>query len=61
MKHGNVFKPTIRGCKLVEAYEKIKIDLYKPTIRAEMEKEMKNVASGIKNKSLVLAECVDQM
>jgi DNA topoisomerase IA len=42
------FKPTEAGNALVKAYQKIGVELYKPHLRAAMEKEMREVADGKK-------------
>jgi len=44
MKQGQVFVPTPIGVNLVEAYESLGIELYKPYLRAQMENDMKMIA-----------------
>lgn len=48
VKEGNEFKPTYLGAALIEAYQAVKLDLHKPKLWAEMEKDMKNIADGLK-------------
>lgn len=45
----------------MEAYEKEKIELYKPYLRAKMEKEMKLIEDGRKTKEQVTQECLQEM
>ena len=40
--------PCKLGLSLVETYQKIGIDLYKPYLRAQMERDMKDIAEGRK-------------
>ena len=47
---GGIFKPSLIGTCLVKTYEHIGVELYKPYLRANMEKEMKEVCEGIKMK-----------
>lgn len=42
----NFFKPTLLGTALIKAYEHIGIELYKPYLRAGMERDMKDVCEG---------------
>ena len=53
--------PTELGTALVETYQKMDIHLYKPNIRAEMEKELKDVAEGLKSKDEVLKNSIESM
>jgi DNA topoisomerase-3 len=48
MKQGMSFVPTALGASLVETYETLGIELYKPYLRAEMERDMKAIADGQK-------------
>ena len=48
MKQGTYFMPTALGVGLVETYESLNIELYKPYLRAEMERDMKRIADGEK-------------
>jgi DNA topoisomerase-3 len=43
---GGFFKPTLIGTCLIKTYEAIGIEIYKPYLRAQMEKDMKNVCDG---------------
>jgi hypothetical protein len=45
-KQGMLFKPTNLGVSLIEAYNSIGIDLGKPVLRAEMEKDMNLITKG---------------
>lgn len=49
------------GVSLVEAYEHLGIELYKPYLRAQMENDMKLIAQGVKGKDEVLRGCVFEM
>ena len=44
MKQFQSFVPTPVGVSLVEAYEHLGIELYKPYLRAQMENDMKLIA-----------------
>ncbi len=57
----NFFEPTELGVALVECYEHIKVPLYKPYLRAQMESDMKLVAEGKKEKATVLKDCLKEM
>ena len=46
---------------LVRAYEHVGIELYKPTLRAAIERELKKIASGERTKEEVLKECLKNM
>ena len=46
---------------MVKAYEHVGIELYKPTLRSAVEKELKRIASGEKKKSDVLRDCLKNM
>ena len=46
---------------LVETYQKIRIDLYKPYLRAAMEKDMKEIADGQKRADLAKSGCIEEM
>ena len=52
-KCGNYFKPTLIGAALRFSYMNIKIDIYKPFLRAQMEKQITEVAQGTKQKDEV--------
>ena len=42
------------GVSLVQTYQKVSIPLYKPYLRAQMEKDMKEIAAGRKDKNQAL-------
>ncbi len=50
MKKNNLFVPTSLGVSLIEGYESLGIELYKPYLRAQMENDMKLIAQGVKSK-----------
>jgi len=50
VKIGVSLVPTKLGYCLVDVYEKIKIELYKPTLRAAMEADMKCIAEGTRSR-----------
>ena len=56
VKEKNEFKPTPQGIALVEVYQKFDLKLYKPYLRAQMEKEMTMIAKGEKSKEIVLKD-----
>lgn len=55
------FLPTALGLGLVETYQTLGIDLYKPYLRAQMEADMKQIAEGTKNNEVVRNECINEM
>lgn len=55
------FKPSEAGSALVKAYQKIGVELYKPHLRAAMEREMKNVAEGKKEYQKTYIELKKEM
>jgi DNA topoisomerase-3 len=57
----SMFKPTLIGSALIKAYRHIGIELYKPYLRSAMEKEMKNVADGLKQSEAVYQEMKKEM
>jgi len=59
--NGAFFSPTNLGLALVESYEQMGLELAKPKLRAEMEKKMKEIVAGRKNKSDVIRESVTAM
>jgi DNA topoisomerase III len=61
IKDNNEFKPTPIGLSLVEVYQAIDIKLYKPYLRAQMEKEMTMIANGEKPKADVLKDALSEM
>ena len=46
---------------MVEAYQNLGIELYKPYLRAQMENDMKLIGQGVKAKDAVLRECLNEM
>jgi DNA topoisomerase-3 len=60
-KQGQVFKPSNLGVSLVECYNNLGIDLAKPRLRAEMEKDMGHIAKGEKTKKEVLEKYQGEM
>ena len=60
-KEQHHFKPTQVGLNLVKAYEHVGIELYKPTLRSAIEKQLKLIASGERTKEEVLKECLKEM
>ena len=60
-KTGAFFAPTKLGLALVESYEQMGLELAKPKLRAEMEKNMKERVAGRKNKGDVIRESVIAM
>ena len=56
VKVKNEFMPTPQGVSLVEVYQEFDLKLYKPYLRAQMEKEMTMIANGVKSKDVVLSE-----
>jgi len=53
--------PTPLGTSLVEVYESLGIELYKPYLRAQMEADMKLIAEGNKSRQLILEESMKEM
>jgi DNA topoisomerase-3 len=60
-KQGMLFKPTNLGVSLIEAYNSIGIDLGKPVLRAEMEKDMKEIIKGSTTRERVVAKYQSKM
>ncbi|CDW85516.1 dna topoisomerase [Stylonychia lemnae] len=60
-KQNQSFIPTPMGINLIEAYEHLGLELYKPYLRAQMEIDMKLIAQGAKAKSQVLIDCIAEM
>ena len=61
VKQSQNFLPTPVGVNLVEAYEHLGIELYKPYLRSQMENDMKLIAQGVKTKDAVLRDCIFEM
>ena len=60
LKLNNEFHPTALGYALIESYEKIGLDIGKPHIRANMEKDFKLVADGMEEKSKLLKKNIEE-
>ena len=60
-RQGSIFKPTLIGTALVKVYEHIGIELYKPYLRSQMERDMKEVAEGNKNLEDLFLETTETM
>ena len=45
-KEGQHFRPTQVGLNLIKAYEHVGIELYKPSLRSQIEKELQKIATG---------------
>lgn len=62
VKMKSVFKPTPLGQCLIDTYSQLGMEnLYKPNLRAEMERKMKSVASGERKKEEVLKDYLSEM
>ena len=61
IKEYNHFVPTQIGVQLISAYKSINWELYKPYLRAQMEKDLGTVAAGIKTKEEVVASSLHEM
>ena len=60
-RFGMIFKPTLIGTALRYAYKKLGIEIYKPYLRANMEKEIKDVCEGKRNKDDVYNDMRKEM
>lgn len=60
-KSGTSLVPTKLGTALVEVYAKINVELYKPSLRAGMESDMKCIAEGKRTREAVYHECISEM
>ncbi|CAI2384895.1 unnamed protein product [Moneuplotes crassus] len=61
IKDKSELKPTPIGVSLVEMYQEININLHKPSLRAQMEKEMTLIAEGKKEKEEMLKSAITEM
>lgn len=61
IKQGQHFIPTQLGLNLVKAYEHVGIELYKPNLRSQVEKQLKLIERGEKRKKEVLKDCLKEM
>ena len=55
------FEPTTLGVALVSAYERMGIDLWKPNLRAAMERNMTLIANGQMTKEEFLQPCLEEL
>ena len=53
---GSIFKPTLLGTSLRYGYLGLGIEIYKPYLRAGMEREIKEVSEGLKQKDIIYDE-----
>ena len=60
-QYGSIFKPTLLGTSLRYGYMGLGIEIYKPYLRAGMEREIKEVAEGLKQKDLIYEEMKQDM
>ena len=61
IQQGSIFKPTLIGTALIKSYESLGIELYKPYLRAAMERDMKEVCEGKKQRNSVFNEMKREM
>lgn len=61
LKQGQHFKPSNLGVSLIECYNSLGIDLAKPRLRAEMEKDMDKIAKGQLTKKDVVEKYQSEM
>ena len=55
-QYGSIFKPTLLGTSLRYGYLCLGIEIYKPYLRAGMEREIKEVSEGLKQKDNIYNE-----
>ena len=55
-QYGSIFKPTLLGTALRYGYMGLGIEIYKPYLRAGMEKEIKDVSEGLRQKDQIYNE-----
>ena len=60
-KEHNHFLPTQIGVYLIETYKAIGVELYKPYLRAQMEKDLNTIATGDKTKDQVVLSSLSEM
>ena len=60
-QYGSIFKPTLLGTSLRYGYMGLGIEIYKPYLRAGMEREIKEVSEGLKQKDLIYNEMRQDM
>eukprot|EP00347_Sterkiella_histriomuscorum_P011161 403373519 len=61
LKQGQHFIPTQLGLNLVNAYDHVGIELFKPNLRSQVERQLKEIEYGNRNKKEVLKECLREM
>jgi DNA topoisomerase-3 len=61
VQYGSILKPTLAGLALIKAYAYIGVDLYKPYLRAAMERDISEVCNGKKDYNTMLAEMTKEM
>ena len=59
--HNGRMRPTQLGMALVQAYAALDLQLWKPFLRAQMEKDLNDVAAGLKNKEQMCAMAIDSL
>ena len=60
-QYGSIFKPTLLGAALRYGYMALGIEIYKPYLRAGMEREIKEVSEGLKEKDTIYNEMKNDM
>ena len=60
-QYGSIFKPTLLGTSLRYGYLGLGIEIYKPYLRAGMEREIKEVSEGLKQKDTIYNEMKNDM
>ena len=60
-QYGSIFKPTLLGTSLRYGYMGLGIEIYKPYLRAGMEREIKEVSEGLKQKDTIYNEMKQDM
>ena len=60
-QYGSIFKPTLLGTSLRYGYLGLGIEIYKPYLRAGMEREIKEVSEGLKQKDIIYNEMKQDM
>ena len=60
-QYGSIFKPTLLGTSLRYGYMGLGIEIYKPYLRAGMEREIKEVSEGLKQKDIIYNEMKQDM
>ena len=56
-----MFQPTDLGLSLVEGYDMMQLGMSKPTLRAHMEQNMKQISIGTKTKEQVVTQILEEM